>query len=432
MSDVMFMLETHLSGAQHAALQTVVNLAQEQGVKLYLAGGAVRDMYGGFGVRDLDFVIEAPPAKFVKALEKAGATVVSTDDVLKQSELLFAGGVTASVAMSRTERYAKPGAKPQLAAAPIHDHLRGRDFTVNAMALSLNKGSRGLLIDPTNGHGDLQARELRGVSNYGFYDDPSRMLRLIRLRTRLGFAVADRTRSQLDNAKEAGVAAHIGKAALRNELLKAGLEPNPGELLRAWDEEGLLSVFSPALQGPKVNHEGFQKLQKAQLGVPFGANLLTQPAGLFLSLLLEGLSAKERSSLVEQSGLTAEDQSLWTKLETRAKKLEKEVASPKLNRASLVYQVLSAAPGEEVLLLACRSENKLVQDRVKNYLQRYLAVATEVTDAEVDAKGAAPGTPAFLAAKAKLIAARLDGRAKRPETPVVEAAPVAVPVRRFN
>ncbi len=89
--------------------------------------------------------------------------------------------------MARQEKYSKPGAKPQVQPATIHEDLRGRDFTVNAIALSLGKASRGLLLDPTNGLGDLSRKELRAVTNYALYDDPSRILRLIRFRTRLGF-----------------------------------------------------------------------------------------------------------------------------------------------------------------------------------------------------------------------------------------------------
>ncbi len=74
--------------------------------------------------------------------------------------------------MARQEKYAKPGAKPSVKPATIHEDLRGRDFTINSIALSLNPASRGLLLDPNNGVGDLERKELRAVSNYTLYDDP--------------------------------------------------------------------------------------------------------------------------------------------------------------------------------------------------------------------------------------------------------------------
>ena len=89
--------------------------------------------------------------------------------------------------MSRQEKYARAGAKPQVSPATIQEDLRGRDFTCNSIALSLNRASRGLLLDPMNGLADIGRHELRATSTYGFYDDPTRLLRLERFRVRLGF-----------------------------------------------------------------------------------------------------------------------------------------------------------------------------------------------------------------------------------------------------
>ena len=102
--------------------------------------------------------------------------------------------------------------KPQVSPATIQEDLRGRDFTSNAIALSLNKASRGLLLDPMNGLADIERRELRAVTAYGFYDDPARLLRLARLRVRLGFTVEERTRMQVANAREAEVEEQISQA----------------------------------------------------------------------------------------------------------------------------------------------------------------------------------------------------------------------------
>ena len=107
--------------------------------------------------------------------------------------------------MSRQEKYARSGAKPQVSPATIQEDLRGRDFTCNAIALSLNRASHGLLLDPMNGLADLGRRELRAIYAYGFYDDPSRLLRLCRFRVRLGFTVEERTQMQVANAREAEV-----------------------------------------------------------------------------------------------------------------------------------------------------------------------------------------------------------------------------------
>ena len=181
MGDYMFMLESHLSAEQFRVIGLMRQLAGESGINLFLTGGAMRDMLGGFPVRDLDFTIEGNPQKFAKIAEKKfGAKIVGGDELRKSVELQFEGGIIAELGMAHQERFPKSGAKPQVSAATIYEDLRCRDFTVNAIALSLNKASLGLPIDPTNGVGDTERKELRAIHNYSFYDDPARMLRLMR------------------------------------------------------------------------------------------------------------------------------------------------------------------------------------------------------------------------------------------------------------
>src|ERR1700682_996652 len=199
MSDYFFMLENHLSTDQNRVVAEVQNAASQANFSLFLAGGAMRDMLGGFQIRDLDFIVEGNAPKLAKILTtKSGARVVAVDERRHTMELLFPGGVTAKIGMARHERYGKPGAPPQVTPAPIQEDLRRRDFTVNAIALSLNRASRGLLLDPMNGLADLGRKELRTISATAFYDDPSRLLRLVRLRIRLGFTVDERTQGQFE------------------------------------------------------------------------------------------------------------------------------------------------------------------------------------------------------------------------------------------
>ncbi len=285
--------------------------------------------------------------------------------------------------MARQEKYTKPGAKPQVQPATIHEDLRGRDFTVNAIALSLSKASRGLLLDPTNGLADLEHKELRAVSNYTLYDDPSRILRLIRLRVRLGFQVAERTQSQYQNVREAQLETKISIAHLEHELRQIGLEPLAGEILKAFEEERLLPLISPALAGPKLNLPGFQKLHKAKQLLPFDIDLGVNQFALFLNVFLEKLTPKERASLVKAIGFSKDDLDSVAKMEAKAKKLEKELTGARLQRPSALYGLLSKMPGELIVYLLLRSNQRIVVDRLKNYLQKYLPAAREITEVEI-------------------------------------------------
>jgi len=104
--------------------------------------------YQRFTIRDLDFTVQGNPLKLQKDFERAGAQLAGHDDDVRTLFLVLPGNVRAEVGMARTETYEKVGKPPTIAAASIQEDLRRRDFTVNAMALSLNEGSRGLLLDP--------------------------------------------------------------------------------------------------------------------------------------------------------------------------------------------------------------------------------------------------------------------------------------------
>src|SRR5271165_6780417 len=219
MSDYMFILESHLSTDQSRVVGLVQTAAAEAGVNVFLTGGALRDMRAGFPIAEMDFTVEGSGIKLAKSIAaKAGAQSTEVDENRKFAQLVFTGGVRATIGMARQERYSKPGAKPHVQPATIHEDLRGRDFTVNSIALSLNPASRGLLLDPNNGVGDIERKELRAVTNYTLYDDPVRLLRLQRFKIRLGFTVEERTKMQYDNAREAGLESRIPQQALLDEL----------------------------------------------------------------------------------------------------------------------------------------------------------------------------------------------------------------------
>lgn len=430
MSDYMFMLESHLTGEQYRVVGQVKDAAQDAGLSLFLTGGAMRDIMGGFPVRDLDFTVEGNPAKLVKALVKAGAEILSEDEKKRSTEMRFPGGVTTEIAMARVEKFAKSGAKPSISAASIHEDLMCRDFTVNAIALSLNKASLGLLVDPGNGMGDIDRKELRTLHNYSFYDDPGRLLRLFRFKVRLGYNLDERTRSQVENAVEAGMLERVSPEALGAELRAIGRENAPHDIVKALEEEKLLTLYSPALQAGKIDYATLLKLQKALQSIPFGLEFEADYLPLFLEALFAKLNAKESAAIVKAAGLTRAETNALQKLGPAAKKLERALQSAKLQKASALYQLLKDTPGEQILHLSVYSGQRLVQDRIKNYFQKYLPMSHEVTDEMVAATGVIPGTPKFTKAKAEMILKHLDARPKK-VAPAPEPPPPPPPMSGF-
>jgi len=431
MSDYMFMLESHLSPEQNQVVSLVEAVNAQAGLNSFLTGGAMRDMMGGFPIRALQFTVEGNPGKLIKTLtEKHSARIVEKDDSRKAVRLLFANDLKAWLGMAVVAKYGRPGSKPQYTAETIHEDLKGRDFTMNSIALSLNKSSRGLLLDPMNGLSDLERREIRANSNYTLYDEPARILKMFRYRARMGFELDARTQSQYENVREAKLEEKVSAPALLAELHAMATEPNPEQLLESLDKEKLLTLFSPVLAGPQLNLAGFSKFTKARQSIPFGVDFRAESFGLFMDLLTERFSAKEKSHLVKSLGMSGQDVELWQKLETRAKKLEKSLKSGRLNKASLVYLALREAPADQVMYLYLKTGQRIVHDRIKNYLQKYLPAAQEVNDKDIAHLGLTPGTPKFKKAKEEYTLAKLDGRIRKPAPPPEPApAPPPPPMR---
>lgn len=430
MSDYIYSLESHLNAEQNRVVAQWQATATAANQNLFLAGGAMRDLLGGSPTRDLDFTLEGNPLKIAaEIVSKLGGRIVSQDDVRKSVEMEFPGGVTAEASMARTERYAKPGGKPQVAPAMIRDDLRRRDFTVNAIALALNRGGKGLLIDPTNGLADLSARELRTTHAFGFYDQPVRLLRFVRLKHRLHFGSDERTARQFQNAIDENLEKLIPPALLFEELRRMGDEPAPSEILKELEEKGLLKLFSKALTGEKVNYAALAKLEKLKKSLPFGNSGWLDGWRSFLAVLTEKLNPRERAELFENVGMGREDMESGKKLQAQARKLENALKPANLHKPSQVYQALAHAAPDEILYTLYGSPQRLVQDRIKNYIQKYLPMAQEITDAEVAAAGAAPGSAKFEKVRESLIVARLNARPKKVEPEMIVEVPPPGPPR---
>ena len=308
MSDYMFVLESHLSGEQNRVLALVRTAAETAGVNLFLTGGAMRDMMGGFPIRDLDFTVEGAAVSWERVSpQRDNRNFSSVDETRKSVELRFPGDVTASISMARQERYPKPAAKPQVLPATIHEDLLCRDFTVNAIALSLTHASRGLLLDPANGLGDLACKELRAISNHALYDDPSRILRLLRLKVRLGFTVDSRTWSQYQNVREAKLETKIPDTAFQHEARQIALDPQAGEILKALSDEKLLDLMCPACRRTQAEPRRLSKAAKSASGSAVRRKRRGGLVRYFSRRLIRKTSPKERVSAARSLGLDKEE-----------------------------------------------------------------------------------------------------------------------------
>jgi tRNA nucleotidyltransferase/poly(A) polymerase len=316
-------METRLTPDQQKGVSLVQDVARAAGMNLYLTGGAVRDIISGFPIRDLDFTVQGNPLKLQKELERSGAVMASADEDTKTLFLQLPGNVRAEISMARTERYDKVGKPPIVTPATIIEDLRRRDFTANAMALSLNMGSRGLLMDPFNGAADIEAKLIRVLHNYAFVEDPSRLIRATRFAARFHWPLEERTQARFDSARENNYIEYITDKAIGHEIEQLAYEDDPLHIVRVLEKEGWLKILSAHWATAKVDTNGLSQLMKTRQQMN-DLGYQPDPAPAVMFFLTSRLSDKEiadmrklipRKTLVEA----------WKDLEDHAKDLSKKL-----------------------------------------------------------------------------------------------------------
>ncbi len=380
MSDYLYLLENHLSTAQHGAAALFVAAAAAAGQTLYLTGGAVRDLLGGLPTRDLDFTLCGNPMKLdLTAVKEAGGVIVRKDDARKLLSFRFTDGTTAKIGMARTEVYAKPGGKAKIDACDIRDDLKRRDFTVNAIALGLNRSARGMLVDPANGLADLERRELRTTNSGAFADEPVRMARLIRFKHRLNFTIAERTEQQLQNASDAEMQKRIAPACWFEELCAWGNDAAPSATLSELEDRKILLVAG-------IDHAAVHKWEKLKRNIPLAGTGWTDGWRSLYMALTEGAGARAKAVMAGRLGLTEESQAAVKMLVTRARKLEATISAPSVRRPWDLYRTLKLYAPDEILYALNTATQRLTQDRLRTTLQKHMPIAVEMrgaSDAEI-------------------------------------------------
>ncbi|HET8635274.1 MAG TPA: CCA tRNA nucleotidyltransferase [Acidobacteriaceae bacterium] len=411
MADYAYLLENRLSAGQRGALEKVRDIALDHGMTVFLTGGAVRDLSTGFPVRDLDFAVQGNALKLKKLFEKAGFEVWGEYEPTRTLFLWF-NGVRVEVSSARREDFPKPG-KPVYHWAAILDDLRRRDFTANAMAVSLNEGSYGLLLDPLNGIADLEARTLRLVSPYGFIEDPSRLLRAVRLQARTGWELDERTKSRYDNAKEEGSIGAISSYLKGYELEEIAHEEDALKALKALESEGWMKQIFPAWTSAKADTRGIEALHETLVGLLM-QGIQPDLAAAQMELLTAKLAPKEISALKRlfpQPGFVKH----WEKLDHATKEFQKELLDKKNAVPSATWKLLTSHAPEPVLWLAYTTKSAPVQAKFKNFLTVWPEARQKIPTLLMQEMRITPELPGYDALVEEIFFALMDNKLQTEE-----------------
>src|ERR1700757_1524712 len=415
MADYIYTMEIRLTPDQLKGVGLVQDVVRAAGMNLYLTGGAIRDIISGFTIRDLDFTVQGNPLKLQKDFEKAGAKITAVEEDIRTIFLALPGNARAEVSMARTERYEKTGKPPIVMPSTIHEDLRRRDFTVNAMALSLNEGSRGLLLDPFNGVADIEAKLIRILHNYSFLEDPSRLIRATRFAARFHWPLEERTQARYDAAKEGKYIEHILKSSIGHEIAALAHEDDPLNVVKMLEKEGWLEVLHERWTSAKVDVNGITALMKTrQQMVDLGYTPDAGPAVMyFLTGNFSDKDVNDIQKLIPRKDLVE----AWRDIEDHAKELAKRLMGKEAATPSRTWQLLSSARPELVLFLAVTAKQQSVEQKIKNYLTKWRQVQQKIPLPEMTELLITPQLPEYPKLANDVFMLLLDGKLRsRTET----------------
>ncbi len=415
MPDYMFLLESRLSPEQRAVMLRVQELSAALGFNVYLTGGTVRDLVTGASLRDLDFTVEGNPSKIAHELEKGGAKILSEDEKYRQVEVLFAGDCEGSISGARDDHYVRPGTRPEIRWSTIMEDLRRRDFSLNAIAISLNPASRGLLLDPTNGLSDIERAEVRALTIHSFTNQPVRLLRLLRFAARMGFKIEQRTQEWFDLAIERTLQDTIAPEDAGGELRAAAREERPSVVLKAWEEHDLLQAVNPVLAKKHPAYDAIGRLMKVREDM-FTAGFRPRLAIPMLLAVLGRLKEREQASVLSKAGFRSAEAEAALGFEEVALKAQKELAGRKMRAPIDAYRFLEKIPLEQMAYLLAESNNSGALSKIRAYLNKWRPIrnGVPVVTTELEALGMARGAK-FDQIVEQVFAMQLTGRGKTKE-----------------
>ncbi len=392
-------IEKRLPAELVSFIKQTGRLADKREKRIYLIGGAVRDLLLDKNNLDIDLSVEGDAVALARELIKETGNKITIHRQFKTAKISW-NEWSIDLATTRRESYARPGALPTVKPGSIDDDLFRRDFSINAMAISLNSQTYGRLIDPYSGQRDLKDRLIRVLHTKSFIDDSTRIWRGLRYEQRLDFRLEANTLNLLK--RDIAMLDTISGDRIRYELECTLREGHPEKVLRRADELGVLEKINPALRGDGWLAEGYADAR--QMSLPHKSSV-----ALYMALLAYRLSDEERGQLI--SYLRLPKLAARTLRESGGIRVKlKELAYARIKPSS-IYHLLDGYSPQAIKVNIIASDSEKARHNMQLYLDKLRQIKPLLTGNDLMDMGIPPG-PRTKEMLNRLLDARLDGEVR--------------------
>lgn len=408
-------MNKHLSPRLLARLRDLGETADQLSLPIFAVGGFVRDLLLNGENLDVDITVEGEGILFAELFAAKHGCRVKSHQKFGTAVIIFPDGFKVDVASTRLEYYASPGALPTVERSSLKMDLYRRDFTINTLAIRLNKREFGTLVDYFSALRDLQDKVIRVLHNLSFVEDPTRVFRAIRFEQRLAFRISKHTENLIRNAVKMQFLNKLGGKRLLNELIIILKEREPVRAINRMADLELLQFIHPEL---KLSPEGRQVFDEAGKVISWFDLLFLEYNYerwvVYFLALTDGLSFPQFMEACARLSLSEHYRKKYFALrETGEKVLEvmqrRYIRGP-VARRSEIYYWLSGLPVELLLYLMAKSRLEGVRKYISLYFTQLQGVRCTITGQDLQSLGVQPG-PRFREILDAVFRARLDNEA---------------------
>lgn len=398
-------------------LKNFGHVADMLGYNVYLVGGLVRDVLLRRENLDVDIVIEGDGIKFAQEFAEHYDARVRSHPKFGTAVLIFSDGFKVDVATARMEYYESPGAPPIVETSSLKLDLYRRDFTINTLAIKLNKRSYGTLIDYFGAQEDIKEKVLRVLHNLSFVEDPTRVLRAIRFEQRFGFKIGRLTLALIKNAVKINCFKDLSGRRLFLELKLILKEQDPIKAIERMNEFDLLQLISPEIRLTKDLRRLLEEIRKVivwynllYLEEPF------EPWKVYWHGLSSSLDTKALGALAQRMGILGPKD-----LRMIPQRQDKEMLLDSLYKFDAdnyrLYTLLLPYDTETLLYLMAKTGSEKIRRLISNYFTRLKGTRIQLRGRDLVHMGLEPG-PVFKEIFDSLLEARLNNLIKTREDEV--------------